>query len=90
MIKINISKTRNRFQESHKVNYVKVIKRVKSLQEAEVYLEPKRAFMMELFLNIAIKPPLQMFDWVIHRPPKILTFSKGSLGGANHRDCCNA
>ena len=28
------------------------------------------------FVNIAIKAPSQMFDWVIHRPLKILKFSK--------------
>ena len=31
-----------------------------------------------------------MFHWVIYRPPKILKFSKWSLGGANYRDCFNA
>ena len=31
----------NRFQGSYNVKYFKVIKRLKSLQKAEVYLEPK-------------------------------------------------
>ena len=31
----------NRFQESYNVKYFKEIKRLKSLQKAEVYLEPK-------------------------------------------------
>ena len=34
------------------VKYFKVIKRFKSLQKAEAYLEPKRASMMEHFLWI--------------------------------------
>ena len=42
-------KAPNKFQESFDVNYFKVIKRLKSLQKAETYLEPKRASMMELF-----------------------------------------
>ena len=36
-------------QESYNVKYFKEIKRLKSLQKAEEYLEPKRASMMELF-----------------------------------------
>ena len=39
----------NRFQESYDVKYFKEIKRLKSLQKAEAYLEPKEASMMELF-----------------------------------------
>ena len=31
-----------RFQESYKVKYFKKIRRLKSLQKAEAYLEPKR------------------------------------------------
>ena len=31
-----------------------------------------------------------MFNWVIYRSPKILTFSKWSWGRASHRDCYNA
>ena len=42
-------KAPNRFQESYNVKYFKVIKRLKSLQKAESYLEPKRASMMGLF-----------------------------------------
>ena len=42
-------KARNRFQEPYNVKYFKVIKRLKSLQKPEAYLEPKRAPMMELF-----------------------------------------
>ena len=55
------------FDELQEVNYFKEIidfknlycnvkyfkeKRLKSLQNAEAYLEPKQAFMMELFVNI--------------------------------------
>ena len=47
--KILTCKTPNRFQESYNVKYFKVIKRLKSLQKAEAYLEPKQASMMELF-----------------------------------------
>ena len=40
----------NRFQESFNVKDLKEIKRLKSLQVKSVsYLEPKRAYMMELF-----------------------------------------
>ena len=39
----------NRFQESYNVKYFKEIKRLKSLQKAEAYLEPKQVSMMELF-----------------------------------------
>ena len=42
----------NRFQESY-VKYFKEIKRLKSLQKAEAYLEPKQASAMELFLKYA-------------------------------------
>ena len=38
----------NRFQESY-VKYFKEIKRLRSLQKAEAYLEPKRASALELF-----------------------------------------
>ena len=37
------------FQESYTVKYFKEIKRLKSLQKAEAYSEPKQASMMELF-----------------------------------------
>ena len=37
-------KTPNRFQEPYNVKYFKVIIRLKSLQKAEAYLEPNRAF----------------------------------------------
>ena len=37
------------FLESYNVKYSKEIKRLKSLQKAEAYLEPKEASMMELF-----------------------------------------
>ena len=42
------------------MNYFKKIKPLKSLQKAEAYLEPKRASMMELFVNIfnGLKAPL--------------------------------
>ena len=36
-------------QESHNVKYFKEIKRSKSLQKAEAYLEPKPAVTMDLF-----------------------------------------
>ena len=39
----------NRFQGSYNVKYFKVIKRLKSLQKAEAYLEPKWASTIELF-----------------------------------------
>ena len=71
------------FDESKEVKYFKEIKRLKSLQKAEAYLEPKQASMMELFYEytqrltvFAIKAPLWRFDWVIYRPPKISKFSK--------------
>ena len=35
--------------ESYNVKYFKEIKRLKSLQKAEAYLEPKRISAMELF-----------------------------------------
>ena len=54
----------NRFQESYNVKYFKEIKRLKSLQKAEAYLEPKWASTMELFCEytklltiFAIKAP---------------------------------
>ena len=60
--------------KSLNVKYFKVIKRLKSLEKAEAYLESKQASMMELFseytqrLTIsAIKGPSKMFDWVILR-----------------------
>ena len=40
----------NRFQEPY-VKYFKEIKRLKSHQKAEAYLEPKRASTMELVLE---------------------------------------
>ena len=36
----------------HDANYFKEKKRLKSLQKAETYLEPKQASRMELFVNI--------------------------------------
>ena len=39
----------NRFQELYNEKSFKKIKRLKSLQKAEVYLEPMRASTMELF-----------------------------------------
>ena len=39
----------NRFHESYNAKYFKEIKRLKSLQKAEGYLEPKRASTMQLF-----------------------------------------
>ena len=42
-------KRNNRSQESYNVKYVKEINRLKSLQKAEAYLEPKRASKMDLF-----------------------------------------
>ena len=37
------------FDELKEVKYFKEITRLKSLQKAEAYLQPKRASMMELF-----------------------------------------
>ena len=49
MIKRNkVLQRNNRFQESY-AKYFKEIKRLKSLQKVEPYLEPKQASMMELF-----------------------------------------
>ena len=42
---IPISKAPNRFQESYKVKFFKVIKHLKSLQKTDPYLEPKRTSM---------------------------------------------
>ena len=42
-------KKNNRFQESYNIKYFKEIKRLKSPQKAEAYLEPKQASTMELF-----------------------------------------
>ena len=39
----------NKFQESYNVKYFKEIKYLKSLQKAEVCLEPKQISVMELF-----------------------------------------
>ena len=63
-------KNNNRFQEFYNVKYFKEIKRLKSLQKKEAYLEPKRASTMQLFCEY------MMFDWVIYRPLKILKFLK--------------
>ena len=41
--------TLNRFQEPYNVKYIQEKKRLKNLQKAEVYLEPKRGSTMELF-----------------------------------------
>ena len=46
---ISTWKAPSRFPKSCNVKYFKVIKRFKSFQKAEAYLEPKRASMMELF-----------------------------------------
>ena len=40
------------FQESYNVKYFKETKHLQRLQKAEVYLEPKRASTIELFVNI--------------------------------------
>ena len=42
-------KAPSRFKESYNVQYFKVIKRLKRLQEAEAYLELKQISMMEHF-----------------------------------------
>ena len=47
--KVRYLKKNKRFQEPLNVKYFKEIKRLKSLQKAEVYLEPKIASTMELF-----------------------------------------
>ena len=41
--------TNFKFQESYNVKCFKEIRRLKSLQKAEAYLEPKRASTMELY-----------------------------------------
>ena len=41
-------KESNRFQEFYNLKYFNEIKRLKNLQKAEPYLEPKRASTMEL------------------------------------------
>ena len=66
------------FDELKEVKYFKEIKRLESLQKAEVYLEPKWISMMELFggYTFKIKAPSEIFDWVVYRLPKILKFSK--------------
>ena len=46
---LNFKNRFNRFQGSYNVKYFKEIKRLKSLQKAEAYLEPKQASMMEFF-----------------------------------------
>ena len=40
---------KHRFHESYDVKYFKEMKRLKSLQQAETYLETKQASMMELY-----------------------------------------
>ena len=39
----------DKFKGSYNVKFFKEIKRLKSLQKVEAYLEPKQASMMELF-----------------------------------------
>ena len=46
---ISTCKAPKKSQESYNVKYLKVVKRLKSLQKAEAYLEPKWASTMELF-----------------------------------------
>ena len=45
-----VKKVPNRFQESYNVKYFEEIDRLKSPQKADMYLEPKQASTMELFL----------------------------------------
>ena len=54
----------NRFQESYDLKYFNEIKRLKSLQKAEAYLELNEASMMELFCECvyAIKISSWMLD----------------------------
>ena len=49
---ISCCKAPNRVPGSDNVKYFKIMKRLKSLQKAGAYLEPKQASVMELFLNI--------------------------------------
>ena len=42
-------KDAKQFKESYNVKFFKETKRLKSLQKAEANLEPKQAFVMELF-----------------------------------------
>ena len=51
-LQISSCKAPNRVPGSDNEKYFKVMKRLKSLQKAEAYLEPKQASMMELFVNI--------------------------------------
>ena len=67
--------------KSCNVKCLKEIKRLKSLQKPEAYLEPKTISTMELSLWIFLKAyyfcnksSVIMFNWVIYRPPKILKF----------------
>ena len=60
-----------------------IYKLQKESSKSRGVLEPKQASMMEVFCEyvqrrtiFAIKAPSQMFDWVIYKPPKILTFPK--------------
>ena len=70
------------FDELKEVKYFKEITDFDSLQKSEVYLESKRAYTMERFVNILnsllfsqCKLRLR-FDRVIYRTSKILKFSK--------------
>ena len=47
--KQNKTKKKKQIQKSYNVKYFKQIKRLKSLQKLEAYLEPKRVSTMELF-----------------------------------------
>ena len=73
------------------------MKCMKSLQvKAEAHLEPKRASMMKLFCEIVNNLLFSQKNSIINVPlgskeaPEIMTFSRRSLGGANHYDCYNA
>ena len=44
-----LKEVKYRFHESYDVKYFQEIKRLKSLQKAEVYLETKQTSMMELY-----------------------------------------
>ena len=63
----------------------KMLERNKTFKESSKSrgIEPKQESMMQYFCEytqgltiFAIKDPLQMFDWVICKPSKVLKYSK--------------
>ena len=84
--KVKYFKELNKFQES--LLWCKILERNKTLKKfskSRVVFRTQASIRDGAFLWIylrltifAIKAPSQMFDWVIHRPPKILKSSKSS------------